>query len=198
MNIDPALVLEGSLVRLTPYANEHREELCSVLDNPAIWTYTWRNNPGKTEHQRDFDHALRQKAEQTRLPFAIFDRKSGAIIGTTSLGDLDRHNRNAEIGWTALSPDFWRTGVNTECKYLLLRYGFEEWSALRVQFSVSGFNLRSQQAVERLGAVKEGVFRRHRVEPDGPVHDNVFYSILDTEWPDVRQRLLDKMAKTYV
>ncbi|WP_307545550.1 GNAT family N-acetyltransferase [Paenibacillus sp. V4I5] len=102
-----------------------------------------------------------------------------------------------EIGWTWLSPDFWRTSVNTECKYLLLKYCFEELKVIRVQFSVSGQNLRSQRAVERIGAKKEGVFRNHRIKSDGSIHDNVFYSIIDSEWPNVKENLHYLLANKY-
>jgi N-acetyltransferase len=107
------------------------------------------------------------------------------------------NNRNVEIGWTWLSPDFWRTSVNTECKYLLLRYCFEDLKVIRVQFSISGQNLRSQRAVERIGAQKEGVFRKHRIKPDGSIHDNIFYSIIDTEWPNVKENLHYLLARKY-
>ncbi|MMZ65809.1 putative ribosomal N-acetyltransferase YdaF [compost metagenome] len=141
--------------------------------------------------------ALANKNKGTQLPFTIFDQASGEIIGTTRIGELDMINRNAEIGWTWLSPDYWRTGVNTECKFLLLRHCFEELNLIRVQFSVSGQNIRSQRSIERIGAVKEGVFRKHRVKADGSIHDNVFYSIIDTDWVDVKEKLLFLLSKKY-
>lgn len=141
--------------------------------------------------------ALDNKNNGSQVPFTIVDQSSGAIIGTTRVGDIDMTNRNVEIGWTWLSPDYWRTGVNTECKYLLLRHCFEELKLIRVQFSVSGQNIRSQRAVERIGARKEGVFRKHRIKPDGSIHDNLFYSIVDDEWPDVKENLLFLLSKEY-
>lgn len=190
-------ILQGSLVSLIPIEEHHREGLYRVLQRPEIWQDTWLNVPSGAELERSFDDMLARRADRSRLPFVIEDRRTGAVLGTTSIGDIDAFHRNAEIGWTFLSPDYWRTGVNTECKYLLLRYGFERMDTIRMQLSVSSLNLRSQQAVERIGAVREGVFRRHRIEPGGLVHDNIFYSILDTEWPSVRQRLLGLMAKKY-
>lgn len=197
MNIEPQTALTGSIVSLVPLEESHREELCRVLYDPRIWEYTWLNFASIKELEQDFDQALVGRADKKRLPYAIIHLQTGAVIGTTSLGDIDVRNRGIEIGWTSLSPDYWRTGVNTECKYLLLQYAFEQLNVLRVQFSVSGYNLRSQRAVERLGAVKEGVFRKHRTESGGPMHDNVFYSILDTEWPAVRERLEEKMSRIY-
>jgi N-acetyltransferase len=106
--------------------------------------------------------AVRNKKEGKQIPFIIKDNVTGKVIGTTRIGDIDRLNRNVEIGWTWLSPEVWKTKVNTECKYLLLKYCFEELKVLRVQFSVSSQNVRSQKAVERIGAAKEGTFRKHR------------------------------------
>jgi RimJ/RimL family protein N-acetyltransferase len=115
----------------------------------------------------DLDHvltiALENKNKGSQIPYTIVEKTTGAIMGTTRIGDIDMNNRNVEIGWTWLSPDYWRTGVNTECKYLLLHHCFEELKLIRVQFSVSGQNVRSQRAVERIGARKEGVFRKHRI-----------------------------------
>ncbi|NGZ76469.1 GNAT family N-acetyltransferase [Saccharibacillus alkalitolerans] len=195
MNIDPQAALTGSAVSLIPLEESHRTELCEVLYDPRIWEYTWQNFTSVKELEQDFDLALAHRANQTQIPFVIVHRQSGAIVGTTRIGDIDTRNRGVEIGWTSVSPDHWRTVVNTECKYLLLRCCFEQLGVFRVQFSVSGRNLRSQKAVERIGAVKEGVFRKHRIEPGGPVHDNVFYSILDTEWPAVKENLEHLMQK---
>lgn len=143
------------------------------------------------------DRCIGEQKQRNTAPFTIFDQASGEIIGTTRIGELDMINRNAEIGWTWLSPDYWRTGVNTECKFLLLRHCFEELNLIRVQFSVSGQNIRSQRSIERIGAVKEGVFRKHRVKADGSIHDNVFYSIIDTDWVDVKEKLLFLLSKKY-
>ncbi len=197
MNVEPQTALTGSIVSLVPIEESHRAELCRILSDPRIWEYTWLNYTSSKELEDTFDQMLIHQANQTRLPFAIVHRQSGTVVGTTSLGDIDTYNRGIEIGWTFLTPDYWRTGVNTECKYLLLRYAFEQMGVMRVQLSVSGYNLRSQRAVERLGAVKEGVFRKHRAQPGGPMHDNIFYSILDTEWPTVKEQLEEKMCRVY-
>jgi N-acetyltransferase len=125
------------------------------------------------------------------------DNLTGQVIGTTQICGIDKVNRNVEIGWTWLSPKVWRTKVNTECKFLLLKYCFEELKVNRVQFSVSGDNLRSQKAVERIGATKEGTFRKHRVKADGTLQDNIFYSIIDDEWESVKERLIYLLEKAY-
>lgn len=191
-------ILTGSSIVLVPLEESHREELRKALHHPEIWEYTWR----KISSEKDLDEiislALEQKKQGTHIPFTILEKVSGKVIGTTRIGDIDVTNRNAEIGWTWLSPAYWRTRVNTECKYLLLQYCFEQAEAIRVQFSVSGHNERSQKALERIGAKKEGVFRKHRIKSDGSVHDNVFYSILDTEWSEVSEKLKHLLERKYV
>lgn len=191
-------ILTGSSIALVPLEESHREELRKALHHPEIWEYTWR----KISSEKDLDEiislALEQKKQGTHIPFTILEKVSGKVIGTTRIGDIDVTNRNAEIGWTWLSPAYWRTRINTECKYLLLQYCFEHAEAIRVQFSVSGRNERSQKALERIGAKKEGVFRKHRIKSDGSVHDNVFYSILDTEWSEVREKLKHLLERKYV
>lgn len=190
-------ILEGKIVTLVPMEDCHKAELISVLLSPKVWEYTWRTIQTTEELDQVLTAALANKNNGSQIPFTILDQASGKIIGTTRVGDLDMANRNAEIGWTWLSPDYWRTGVNTECKFLLLRHCFEELHLMRVQFSVSGQNIRSQRSIERIGAIKEGVFRKHRIKADGSMHDNIFYSILDNEWADVKENLLFLLSKKY-
>ncbi|WDH83558.1 MULTISPECIES: GNAT family N-acetyltransferase [Paenibacillus] len=190
-------ILEGKIVTLVPMEDCHKAELISVLLSPKVWEYTWRTIHTTEELDQVLTDALANKNNGSQIPFTILDQASGKIIGTTRVGDLDMANRNAEIGWTWLSPDYWRTGVNTECKFLLLRHCFEELHLMRVQFSVSGQNIRSQRSIERIGAIKEGVFRKHRIKADGSMHDNIFYSILDNEWADVKENLLFLLSKKY-
>ncbi|MDF2683294.1 MAG: N-acetyltransferase [Brevibacillus sp.] len=182
-------ILEGRLVRLVPLEEIHKEKLFEALGKPDVWQYTWRKVSTPDDLSLLIDQALENQQKGTQLPFTVIDLKSGNTVGTTRIGDIDRTNRNVEIGWTWLSPDVWGTGINAECKLLLLQHCFEDLDMLRVQFSVSANNIRSRKAVERLGAVQEGVFRKHRVKPDGTVHDNVFYSVLDTEWSEVKEKL---------
>ncbi|MEW4426856.1 GNAT family N-acetyltransferase [Paenibacillus pabuli] len=191
------VVLKGKRVTLVPMENSHKAELISVLFSPEVWEFTWRTIHTPEELDQVLTLALDNKENGSQLPFTIVDQATGAIIGTTRIGDLDMGNRNAEIGWTWLASDYWRTGVNTECKYLLLQYCFEELDLMRVQFSVSGQNVRSQRAIERIGAKKEGIFRKHRIKADGSIHDNIFYSIIDNEWADVKEKLLFLLSKTY-
>lgn len=139
--------------------------------------------------RRLIDAALREAAQGTRLPFAIIDLADGRAVGGTSYLDITPAHRRIEIGWTWLGARARRTAINTECKYLLLKHAFETLGCSRVQLKTDARNLRSQVAIERLGAAKEGVLRRHMVLPDGHVRDTVMYSIVSEEWPMVLKRL---------
>lgn len=197
MKIDTNIILEGDTITLVPLEMKYKEQVYEAIKNPDIWKYTWREVKTFDDIEQILSIAVQNKNDGKQLPFIIKDKLSGEIIGTTRIGDIDTANRNVEIGWTWLSPSVWRTKVNTECKFLMLQYCFEELKVLRVQFSISGQNIRSQKAVERIGAVKEGTFRKHRIKADGTIHDNIFYSIVDTEWIDVKGKLINLLEKKY-
>jgi RimJ/RimL family protein N-acetyltransferase len=128
------------------------------------------------------------------LPFAIVDLATGRAIGSTRYLDISPHDRHVEIGWTWLGKDYWRTPINTECKYLLLRHAFETLGCIRVSLKTDLRNERSQRAIERIGGVREGVWRRVVVMHDGYQRSSVFYSILDDEWTGVKKRLEEKTS----
>jgi RimJ/RimL family protein N-acetyltransferase len=125
----------------------------------------------------------------TDLPFAVVHKASGEVAGATRYLNMQPEHRGLEIGGTWYGLQFQRTVVNTESKYLLLTYAFERLGCIRVQFKTDLRNARSQKAIERLGAIREGVLRNHMVMPDGRYRDSVYYSILESEWPVVKQRL---------
>jgi RimJ/RimL family protein N-acetyltransferase len=136
-----------------------------------------------------------QQAAGTDLPFTVIHKNSGTIIGATRFLEMHPRHRSLEIGGTWYAPNYQRTAVNPECKYLLLKYAFEGLGCIRVQFKVDLRNTHSIHAIERLGAVREGVLRNHMVLPDRTIRDSVFFSILDREWPDVKKRLEDRLKK---
>ncbi len=157
--------------------------------SPEIWEYMPMRVARRDDMGRLVREALQAQAEGREIPFVIRDRASGRIIGSTRFLDLRPSHRSLEIGWTWLTPDVWRTSSNTECKYLLLRHCFESLGLLRVQLKTDARNVRSQRAIERLGAVREGVLRHHVIMPDGYLRDSVYYSILAEEWSGTRTRL---------
>jgi RimJ/RimL family protein N-acetyltransferase len=144
---------------------------------------------GRDDMVRLISEALLAQEEGREIPFVVRRSGGGRIVGSTRLLDLRPEDRGAEIGWTWFSPAVWRTPVNTESKYLLLRHCFETLNLIRVQLKTDARNVRAQRAIERLGAVREGVLRHHYVMPDGYLRDSVYYSILAEEWPVVRERL---------
>lgn len=188
MEITP-VVLVGDRVRIEPMKHYHVQELFDAGKNQDIWAYM----PMKVQSIEDMkslvNKALRAREQGSEFPFVIFDKDSEKIVGSTRFLNISVPNRNLEIGWTWLSPTVWRTRINTECKYLLLKHCFETLGAIRVQIKTDGRNVRSQQAIERLGAIKEGVLRNHVVMPDGYLRATVFYSVIDQEWLPVKGKL---------
>jgi RimJ/RimL family protein N-acetyltransferase len=132
---------------------------------------------------------LARQARGGDLPFTVFYKATGKAIGATRFMEIRREHRGLEIGGTWYAPAYQRTRVNTECKYLMLKHAFEVLRCIRVQFKTDLRNERSQRAIERLGAQKEGVFRNHMLTPAGHIRSSVYYSIIDSEWPEIKTRL---------
>jgi RimJ/RimL family protein N-acetyltransferase len=189
MNIEP-VTLFGAHVRLEPLAEAHVSDLCLVGLEPGIWQDMLYGNINSEARMLGFvRELLRRQAAGTDLPFAVSHLPSGRAIGCTRFMDIQPANRGVEIGGTWYGLAYQRTAANTECKYLLLRHAFEIWGCIRVQLKTDRRNERSQRAIERLGAVREGVLRNHMIRPDGTIRDSVYYSIIASEWPAVKARL---------
>lgn len=172
-----------------PMALIHVPALLAAGQADEIWRCMPQHPCTLAEFQDWVQAALNEQECGTELPFVIVDRETDQVVGSTRFLDISLRHRHAEIGWTWLSPTVWRTRTNTECKFLLLRHAFEMLGLVRVCLKTDARNRRSQQAIERLGAVKEGILRRHRILPDGFIRDSVYYSIIAEEWPDVKTRL---------
>jgi N-acetyltransferase len=189
------LVLSGKVVRIEPLETRHAADLLVAAADPAIWLYLPAFQPRTHADMEGWiAAALTGAATGAEIPFAIVATSSGRAVGSTRFLEIRWDSRTLEIGWTWLATAVQRSAVNTECKLLLLRHAFEDLGALRVQFKTDLRNLRSQRAIERLGAVKEGVLRKQRINHDGYVRSSVYYSILDDEWPGVRAGLLHQLA----
>ena len=190
MSYTTPVTLSGEIVRLEPLSVGHVPALAAAGRDPVIWEHMLYGVVDTHEKMLRFVQDLLQRQQRgTDLPFTVVLRASGQAIGCTRYLDIQPHNRSVEIGGTWYAPAYQRTGVNTEAKLLLLTYAFEQLQTVRVQFKTDVLNLRSQLAIERLGAVKEGVLRNHLVRPDGSLRSSVYYSILAQEWPGVRVRL---------
>lgn len=189
MEIQP-IILAGRLVRLEPLTLGHIPQLAAAGCDPEIWKFMLY---GEMRTEADIRHwvedLLQRQQRGTDLPFAVIHLLSGRAVGATRYINITPEHRSLEIGGTWYGREFQRTGVNTEAKYLLLRHAFEVLGCVRVQFKTDLRNERSQRAIERLGAVREGVLRKHMILPDGRLRDSVYYSILDDEWSYVKARL---------
>ncbi len=193
MKVEP-IALTGEIVRLEPLRKEHAETLFRAAQDSTIWSYMPYNpSISLTAMHEWIDGALGAQANGSDVPFVIIQLATGDVVGSTRYLTIVPRDRGLEIGGTWLAQSVRRTAVNTECKYLLLRHAFETLRAIRVQFKTDSRNLVSQHAIERLGAMKEGILRNHMILPDGYYRHSVYYSILDTEWATVKANLEDKM-----
>ncbi len=184
----PAELL-GKRVRLEQLTERHFPGLHEAAQAPEIWRWMPADLRSKEALRTWMEQAFANRDEGRECPFAIIAQKDGRILGSTRFMEMDRGNRSVEIGWTWLHPSAWGTGLNKECKFLLLRHAFDVWGVVRVQFKTDARNVRSRKVIEGIGAVFEGILRCHRLLPGGRRRDSAFYSIVDTEWPHVRGRL---------
>jgi RimJ/RimL family protein N-acetyltransferase len=185
--------LEGRLVRLEPLALSHLDALCAVGLDPELWRLTVSKIASRDDMRRYVEAALEARRDGTALPFVTIWRATGQVIGSTRFGNAAPEHRRVEIGWTWLARPWQRSGANAEAKYLMLRHAFEVWQLVRVELKTSALNQQSRGAMRKLGAVEEGVLRRHMINEDGSPRDSVFYSILDVEWPKVKSGLEERL-----
>ncbi|PAO67918.1 MULTISPECIES: GNAT family N-acetyltransferase [Bacillus] len=181
--------LTGELIRVVPMDKSHIQGLYEAAKDENIWAYLPKTITTLHDMEAFVEEALQTKEYGTEFPFVIIHRESGKIVGTTRFLYMSSASRSLEIGWTWFHPSVWGTSVNTECKYLLLQYCFERLNTIRVQFKTDERNIRSQKAIERLGAVKEGILRNQMIRKDRTFRNSVFYSIIDRDWPSVKLHL---------
>jgi RimJ/RimL family protein N-acetyltransferase len=190
------ITLEGTVVRLEPIRSEHVESFWDAAKDALDNIFQWI--PYRMKSREDFQHVVdKALAEQERgesIVFATVEGSSGRVIGSTRFMNIDRINRRVEIGSTWIAPAWHRTAVNTEAKYLMLRHAFEVWQCMRGELKTDALNQRSRNAILRIGAKEEGILRKHVITWTGRVRDTVYFSILDTQWPEVRGRLQAKLA----
>ncbi|MGE7111833.1 GNAT family N-acetyltransferase [Lysinibacillus sp. NPDC047702] len=183
------IVLENEVVLLRPLEKGDVQGILEAASFPEIWLHMSTVIENIEDVNGFVDSALATKNEKTEFPFVIVDKVSGQIIGSTRFMDIDDKHKRLEIGTTWLIPAYWRTAINTSCKYLLLQYCFEILRLQRVQIKTDHENYRSQKAIERIGAIKEGVLRNHMIRKDGTIRHTVMYSITKEDWPEVKMKL---------
>jgi len=194
MDLTP-VTLEGAHVRLEPLTLEHVDALWAAGSDAEIWTWTTQQPRTPGEMRAYVDTALRWQAEGTALPFATTLKSDGRVVGSTRFANTDHENRRTEIGWTWIALPWQRTAVNTEAKYLMLRHAFEVLGCIRVELKTDALNQRSRHAIARLGAKEEGTLRNHMIAPGGRIRDSVLFSVIDSEWPQVKVRLEGKLER---
>lgn len=194
MEVKP-VVLQGSYVRLEPLREDHIPGLAEIGAGQDFWNFMLYGDIKSEADMRNWVLDIMERGKKGGdLPFAVIHLASRRVAGATRYLNIMPNDRGLEIGGTWYGKDFQRTEVNTECKYLLLKHAFEDLKCIRVQLKTDSLNVRSQKAIERIGAVKEGVLRNHMILPDGRIRHSVFYSIIDSEWGDVKKRLEEMLS----
>lgn len=174
--------------------NTDVETLFSIVEgNRDIWAYLISKMDSVQDMQQYVQKAIKGYGRGTQIPLLVVDQQTNKIVGSTRLYNISVEDKTVELGQTWYHPSVQRTSINTECKYMLLQYAFEKLHMLRVQIKTDARNEKAQRAIERLGAVKEGVLRNERKLPNGYVRDAVVYSIISSEWPGVKEQLLEKL-----
>lgn len=192
-----APTLEQGNIRLEPLSIEHLQGLITATQDGELWNIRVTSAPHPNQVAAYIEHALQQREQQQRQAFAVINTQTGKVLGTSSYHDIVPNIRRLEIGYTWYAASAQRTHVNTTCKFLLLRHAFEDLGAQLVGFRTDNFNYRSQRAIERLGAKKDGVLRHHQPRKDGTVRDTVMYSIRAGEWTEIKAHLQDLLQKAY-
>jgi RimJ/RimL family protein N-acetyltransferase len=196
MNIQP-VTLEGVAVRLVPLSMEHVPLLWEAAKNDIEDIFRWI--PYRMQDHADIQQvvakALDEQNRGVSLPFATVERRSGTVIGSTRFMNIDAPNRRVEIGSTWIAPEWQRTAVNTEAKYLMLSHAFDQWGCIRVELKTDSLNQKSRNAILRIGAKEEGTLRHHMITHTGRLRDTVYFSIMKFEWPHVRCRLAEKISQ---
>jgi RimJ/RimL family protein N-acetyltransferase len=187
-----AAVLTGSLVRLEPLTPQHAPALLAAADDDAVFAHLPYVRPRTLA---DAEAVVGRYLTASLVPWVQVETATGDVVGLTAYYDIDPALRTVAIGWTWLSRRVWRTGVNTEAKLLLMRRAFDDLGCVRVVWHTDIRNERSQAAIARLGAQREGVLRKHKPRPDGSWRDTVTFSMIDDEWPAARAALEDRLAR---
>lgn len=190
----PPVVLEGRAVRLEPLALHHAPALAAVCE-PEVFQHFNVVLRTREDVEAYITRALAAAERGVERPFVILERESGAPVGTSFYLDIQRDHRTLEIGSTWLARRVWRSRVNTECKYLLLRHAFETLGVMRVQLKTDSRNARSRAAIERIGGAFEGILRHHMLVRGGVVRDSAYFGFVDTEWAEKKARLEAMLAR---
>lgn len=189
------VTLEGNLVKLIPLSSSHKNKLLEAASDGELWNLWFTSVPSQEKIDDYLDFAFSEQEANRALPFVIIDKKTNKIIGSTRFCNVVESNKRVEIGYTWYAKSYQRTGINTECKYLLLQYAFEKLECIAVEFRTSWYNQASRKAILRLGAKQDGVLRNHQIDANGMLRDTVVFSIINIEWQGVKKLLDFEMGR---
>jgi len=187
--------LEGNLVKLIPLSLSHKNALLEAALDGELWNLWFTTVPSQEKIDDYLAFAFSEQEANRALLFAILDKKTDKIIGSTRFCNVVESNKRVEIGYTWYSKSYQRTGINTECKYLLLQYAFENLKCIAVEFRTNWYNQASRKAILRLGAKQDGVLRNHQIDEHGILRDTVVFSIIESEWQGVKKLLEFEMSR---
>lgn len=185
-------VLENERARMEPLNENHFTKLLPIALEKEIWQFTSAKVDDEAGFRRYFNTALNERKQGISYPFAIYDKQFNCYAGCSRYGNISFPNKRVEIGWTWYKPSLQRTGINKACKFLLLTLGFEQLDLNRVELKTSLLNLKSQGAMLKIGAVKEGILRRHMIAENGDVRDTVYFSFIKEDWPGIKQSIFSE------
>lgn len=188
-------ILENDVVQLRLIAHEDVKGILEAAKDPTIWVHMSDTLLTEEAVLQYVENAVREHESDQAYKLMIICKETGKIIGSTTLFDISLQHKRLEIGYTWITPAYWRTNINTNCKYLLLTYCFEQLGLQRVQIKTDHENIRSQKAIERLGATKEGILRNHMIRKNGTIRHTVMYSIVQEEWPEVKEHFEKNLLK---
>lgn len=194
MNLAPVTLL-GQAVRLEPLSWDHLDDLVLASSDRAIWAHMPTDCSTPDGMRAFIAEALQLQRMGSALPFATVEVTTGRAIGSTRFGNIVPEHKRLEIGWTWITPEWQRTAINTEAKYLMMLYAFEQLRCNRVELKTNALNARSRAAILRLGAKEEGTLRSHMINPNGSLRDTVYFSVIAPEWPEVAAHLETLMMR---
>ena len=186
---------QNKKAKLEPLQKEHFDELKTIAFDDSLWRFITTKIYSEKDLQKYIDTAIEERENFQSYPFVIYDVATGKIAGSTRYGNISPVNRRVEIGWSWYAPFFQRTGLNRACKYELLQYAFEQLDCIRVELKTGSLNLQSQTAIAKIGATKEGILRKHMIQEDGNFRDTVYFSILQDEWPEIKQNVFNQFSE---
>ena len=186
-------ILKNDVVTLLPFDEKYVDQIYEAAKYEEIWTHMSVKLDSIEAVKQYVKNAIAQREAKTAFPFVVIHNESNKVVGATFYMDISEKDKRLEIGSTWYTPAYWRTAVNTNCKFLLLQYAFENLQYQRVQIKTGHLNVKSQAAIERIGAVKEGILRNHMITKEGNIRHTVMYSIVENEWQYVKNRLVNKL-----